>query len=721
MIEVIVSIAIVISLLITIYNFVTQALKITQENKLRMSATIIANQKMERIRNLPYNSVGTISGIPTGVIADNEVVNDARGYFQINTLVQYVDDPFDGTLGGSPNDLLPTDYKSARVRVRWTGFFGLREVSVFTIIAPRGIETSPGGGTLVINVLNAGGQPVSLADVNVKNNLVTPAINVDLQTATSGIVILPGAPASVEGYEITVSKAGYSTSSTTARTASNTNPTLVNASVYEAQKTETFFFIDRLSTLRLHAIRQAMPSNYRINTDSGNDAQTNSRIGLDTAGNVYVVWRDFRNGSAGKIYAQKYNSAGAAQWTGDQVIGSANNQILPDVAVDSANHFVYICWSDDSNGNQDSFLVKLNSDNGNDLWGGAKKIDAGVGNADQQLPRLALGVNGDIPIVWQDNRAGNNDIYIIRYRQDKNIRWGELKVNTDVGATEQIAPVIAVDSGDNSYIAWTDERNGNQDVYLTKFDLTGNRLWASDLQVTSATSSQREPTVAIDSNDNVYLAWTDERNGNQDVYAQSFTSTGTARWAADLMVNDLASSSNQYNPSIAINASNIIYIAWTDERNGNQDIYAQKLTASGSRQWTADVRVNVNLGNSSQSIPDLTINPVTGLPYATWQDDRVGNFDIYAAEFDQYGGPVNLASIGITLTGAKKIGDNPIIYKFRNNYTTDSNGLINVSNIEWDDYIATSTSAGDVLLMSDPIMPLSLPPNTVMDLNLYFK
>jgi len=60
-----------------------------------------------------------------------------------------------------------------------------------------------------------------------------------------------------------------------------------------------------------------------------------------------------------------------------------------------------------------------------------------------------------------------------------------------------------------------------------------------------------------------------------------------------------STSTNQYGPNLAINNS-IIYVSWTDDREGNQDIYTQKYDLNGNAQWSNDLRININTGDSSQ-------------------------------------------------------------------------------------------------------------------------
>jgi type II secretory pathway pseudopilin PulG len=90
-----------------------------QQSKYRLGATSLANQKMEIIRSLDYDNIGTLSGIPAGDIQEDETVQVNNSVYHVHTFIQYVDDAYDGQLGHSPNDPVPNDYKRVRVEVAW--------------------------------------------------------------------------------------------------------------------------------------------------------------------------------------------------------------------------------------------------------------------------------------------------------------------------------------------------------------------------------------------------------------------------------------------------------------------------------------------------------------------------------------------------------------------------------------------------------------------------
>jgi hypothetical protein len=225
------------------------SLKVIWESKAKITATQLATQKIEMARNLDYENVGTVGGIPTGPIEQLEQITSNNIAFTVNTQVIYIDDIFDGIQGGDPDDTLNTDYKRIKVEVSWPYRFAHKPIIFMTDIMPIGLESSVGGGTLKILVYNASGQPVPQTTVTVQNTDLEPNVDISTVTDDQGYVILPGSPESVENYEITVSKTGYSSEQTYGVTAELPSPEKPHASVFENQTTNISFAIDEFGTL----------------------------------------------------------------------------------------------------------------------------------------------------------------------------------------------------------------------------------------------------------------------------------------------------------------------------------------------------------------------------------------------------------------------------------------------------------------------------------------
>ena len=103
----------------------------------RTAATTAIGQEIESVRNIPYDSIGTVSGIPNGIIPESQKVSVGGYTFLLQTTVRNIDDPFDGTLGGSPNDTAPADYKLVSIQATCPLCSNFISVAITTTVAPK--------------------------------------------------------------------------------------------------------------------------------------------------------------------------------------------------------------------------------------------------------------------------------------------------------------------------------------------------------------------------------------------------------------------------------------------------------------------------------------------------------------------------------------------------------------------------------------------------------
>lgn len=232
------------------------SLKLIAHSRSKMTALSLATDRMEYIRSLPYNSVGTVAGIPSGAIPQNRVVSLNGIDFDERVLIEYVDDPADG-VGGADSNLILADYKNLKVEYSWTSYGVPSSFSLISTIVPRSIETTAGGGTLRVNVFDADIAPLPGIDVRLLNTTGTSTIDVTRSTDSTGTAFFTGAPASA-GYEIFVSAPGYSSDQTRAATTSLPNPATLPVAVLESDVSTMNFQVDRVSTLNISAFNNVV-------------------------------------------------------------------------------------------------------------------------------------------------------------------------------------------------------------------------------------------------------------------------------------------------------------------------------------------------------------------------------------------------------------------------------------------------------------------------------
>jgi hypothetical protein len=267
-------------------------------------AVALANEKMEMIRNLPYAGVGTVGGVPSGTIAQQETVTRNGQAYTVRTDIRYVDDPYDGETGGSQEgeddltichkpgtaaeqtltvtasalgahighgdttgpcdaqgegseegDEYNADYKQVRVEVSWPSQDQISPVLLITYVAPQGIEGGELGGTLDFHAFDAVGEAVVGATLVLTNDEVDPPISITTQTNTEGRVVLPGLPPASDSYHASITKNGHTTEQTFDATA--TFIPLADYSPFSMlvkQVTQKTFFIDQLAALAITTV-----------------------------------------------------------------------------------------------------------------------------------------------------------------------------------------------------------------------------------------------------------------------------------------------------------------------------------------------------------------------------------------------------------------------------------------------------------------------------------
>ena len=232
----------------------------------------------------------------------------------------------------------------------------------------------------------------------------------------------------------------------------------------------------------------------------------------------------------------------------------------------------------------------------------------GAGAAESFDPQIAH--HGKrIYVVWSDDRNGAGDIYFNR-SPDGGATWlsTDLRLDTDgAGAADSRAPQLYVD-GETVVVAWTDGRNGLGDVYANR-SADGGATWlAADLRLdTDRPGAGASKGLRIaGSGGSVYAVWEDERNGEADVYASSSTDGGLTWQASDTRLDtNQPGNTSSTSPRVCASADNV-YVVWTDNRRGPDDVYFNGSSDRGASWLGSDVKLDAaSTGSDDSDAPSL--------------------------------------------------------------------------------------------------------------------
>lgn len=150
-----------------------------------------------------------------------------------------------------------------------------------------------------------------------------------------------------------------------------------------------------------------------------------------------------------------------------------------------------------------------------------------------------------------------------------------------------------------------------------------------------ATGVQEQPQIVEDGSGGVIAIWIDSRNGNKDIYAQRIDGDGNALWAP-YGIPVCTAPYDQINIMAIPDGAGGIIVAWQDYRYGMTEwrryqymIHAQRIDGSGTALWLAD-GLPVCPTRGTQERPALVSDGQRGAVIA-WLDFRQGGaHGIYA-------------------------------------------------------------------------------------------
>ena len=324
---------------------------------------------------------------------------------------------------------------------------------------------------------------------------------------------------------------------------------------------------------------------------------------------VHVVWEDTRDWINQEIY-YKRSTDGGVSWGADTRL--TNDSALsrsPSVSVSGS--VVHVVWDDERDVNFEIYYKR--STDGGISWG----VDTRLTNNSSISIFPSVSVSGSlVHVVWFDYRDGAGTEVYYKRSTDGGISWGvDTRLTNDPAFSGY--PSVSV-SASLVHVIWSDERDGNLEIYY-KRSTDGGSSWEADTLLTSNPDNSAFPSVSV-SGSVMHVLWQDNRDGNYEIYNKRSTDGGM-NWEADTRLTN--NSALSLSPSVSVSDS-AVHVVWYDERDGNQEIYYKRSTNEGA-SWEADIRLTVNMFGSQYPSVSVSDSDV----HVLWSDNRDGNYEIY--------------------------------------------------------------------------------------------
>ena len=234
--------------------------------------------------------------------------------------------------------------------------------------------------------------------------------------------------------------------------------------------------------------------------------------------------------------------------------------------------------------------MKLDSE-GNELWNSETTVSDAGGISGFSDLHVIPDSSGGVVVSWHDDR--DNDMHAATYTQ-----WidseGEPQLQPD-GLGLAPTPTVnqydprAVVQGDGSIMVFWTQKNSNQSMagyYGQLISAEGDRLWGDNGQIFHELGDSFSYLWLARPHDEAgsvvfYTKFAEGSTSNETMNAAAINEDGSFWWDEEEVKVSSASSGITHPAAGPLNHDQHI-LAWTDNRNGNNDIYAQNITTAGT-------------------------------------------------------------------------------------------------------------------------------------------
>lgn len=239
-------------------------------------------------------------------------------------------------------------------------------------------------------------------------------------------------------------------------------------------------------------------------------------------------------------------------------------------------------------------------------------------------PKLARDASGAISFVYAAPSGGVSQIYLAR-STDGGVRWQIVAVTS--ARVPSRYPTLAVDRQGAVHVAWTQYDGGTGRVYYARYD---RGRWTAPVRVSVGQPYAGVPSIAVDAAGVVHLVWygirpqaPEIRTKHGSIYEILYTHSQDGGWSPPLVISP--GIPDAINPALGLDASGRLHSAWYQfDSRVYQVRYAQR-----DRAWSKPVEVST--GGSDAAAVAMAVAP-DGTVHLVWEQRSSAGIRIFYAQ-----------------------------------------------------------------------------------------
>lgn len=239
------------------------------------------------------------------------------------------------------------------------------------------------------------------------------------------------------------------------------------------------------------------------------DLAVRPEIVTDGQNRYWIVWMGLVNDRS-RFYLSRSVDDGRT-WTDPVVVSGQSESVFAQRLLRSGEHLLLV-WQDSRTG-KDRIYAATSSDSGI-TWTDPTQVDHVPANSQffAGVPTAVLAPDGEAFVAWADGRNGRDDIFIAR-SIDWGRTWGKEDTRLDAddpGTAASRFPKVARAQDGRIAVVWEDDRNGNEGIYLRLRGVGASATWDSELVVTlngGPKAAAHIPSVLWAQGGLLYVSW----------------------------------------------------------------------------------------------------------------------------------------------------------------------------------------------------------------------
>jgi len=309
---------------------------------------------------------------------------------------------------------------------------------------------------------------------------------------------------------------------------------------------------------------------------SNNNSTSYSPIIFSHGNNVYVVWTDYTFNN--DIFFRASHDKGQTFGSTINVSNNTGTSFTPDIFSHGNN--VYVVWTDTISRVSNDIFFTSSIDNGQTF---SKPVNLSNNNGSSTIPQVSSsGTN--VYVTWMDNSIGDLEIFFAFSIDNGQIFSSPINLSNSPGISQ--LPQIS-SFGDNVYVVWEDKTPGIYDIFLASSNDKG-QTFGSTINLSNNTGYSENPQITS-SGDNVYVVWSDNTPGNNDILMRG--NGGGVTFGSTINIsNNIGSSQFPHISSIGKD----IYVVWQDFTAGAGEIFS----ITNNQIISSPINLSNNSGNS---------------------------------------------------------------------------------------------------------------------------